>query len=47
MSVILHFITGVSLGFEIVDGEQLGDDEVAFAVVVDLVILRIIFEKSR
>lgn len=45
MSIILHWINGVSLGFEFVSGEALDEEEINYAIVVDLFILRIVFEK--
>jgi hypothetical protein len=45
MSITFNFITGVSLGFEIVDGEVLDEDGVSYAIVVDLFIIRLVLEK--
>jgi len=42
-SLSFDFISGVSVGFEIANGEQLDDPDVKFGICIDIVILRIIF----
>lgn len=47
MIISLEFITGIAIGIEFIDKENVTDDEVGWFIVVDLFIIRIVFDKLK
>lgn len=45
MTVTLEFISGVSFGIQVITKEDLGEEEDGWFVLVELGVIRLIFEK--
>lgn len=47
MMISLEFITGVAVGIEFIDKAVVTDDETGWFLVVDLFIIRVVFDKLK